>query len=279
MRKLLILIIISILFVPFFAPAQYSNVLWNTLLRGKLVGTSGAYIAIDEITLGSSYYENGCIYTYVLNKSGATLTKGMWVNADNAQILVADTVARTAAKDTLTIANSLVSEGYCKVAMFPFSIADACSLDLTGIDKDGDIIVDTIVTATDDALAFSSTVWDTISQAIFMGSEANDSVAVLAYSINGVMNSTSNSTIVMGIVADDSIKDNAAGKICIYGIADYALINASSTTGLPGYFIEANGTGNKADPNASITAAGSCCGILLEATDIDGTARTFIINK
>jgi len=233
-----------------------------------------------DVLLGRTEYGEGSILIYSVNKSGGALTKGLWVEVDDAIVSVVDSVAVTADPETLTVALTCGGEGgYSKISLFPISIGAACSLQVTGVDYVGASACDTIITSTDDANAFSSTVWDSITECVFLGADANDSCQVRAYAVNGFKASTANDPKVLGVVADASIADNAVGKICIYGLVDYAVVDASSTVGLPGMFLEATGSDNYADPNSTPTATGSACGILLEATSAVDTVRAFIVHQ
>jgi len=228
------------------------------------------------VKLGSSEWKDGCLYIKCLNKSGGSLTKGMWVEWDSTHIEVLDTVGYSGAgNDTFTLDNSLLNEGGAnKLLFYPMSIADACSVDFVYWDMDGASQRDTIVLTVDDTFVAFGTLVDSVGQSIFLGAEANDSMYVVSYPVAGVKNSTSNGDAVAGVVADATITDNAAGWICVWGVVDYALVTA--TGGKPGQFLETTGSGNVADGNAAPSGDGTVCGILLEATTGADTVRVMV---
>lgn len=238
----------------------------NTFIQQR----AGYIIEGDTLFCEDDTSSRAVTVIWVMNTSGGALARGDCVIWDQILVQGVDTVAYAADPDTLTIALSGAAEkSPLQIITTTWSLADACTLEITGIEFDGDALVDSVIhTATGNK--YSTAFWDSISQVILLGGDANDSVAVAFHGTRNITTTTSaNSALAAGVIFSATLADNAWGLMAVSGIMDSVKVNAATVEALVGRRIQTIATVKKAGPVTTITD-GAPFGVLLQSGNTDG---------
>ncbi|MCK4329259.1 hypothetical protein KAX02_05400 [candidate division WOR-3 bacterium] len=214
--------------------------------------------------------DNAVKCRYLRNTSGGSVAIGDVVVWDQTVYVIVDTVARSGDPDTLTVALSGETEkNPLDVFSTSYSLANACSLLVTGINYAQTAVVETIIhTAT--GTVFSVTDWDTIAYVVLVGSDANDSVNVCAYQQSCFTTTTSDDDINhCGVVFSTSVADNKWGLIAYEGRMDSVECDASGEDAIVGRPVTTSNTAKHCEPRTSATA-GDVLGRCLESDNTNG---------
>lgn len=234
----------------------------------------GTYIMSDSTNTNFGWATNDTLgravkVRYLRNTSGDSVHFGDVVVRDNTVYVIVDTVARSGDPDTLTVALSGETEqNPLDIFVTAYSLANACSTELTGISYTQTATVETVIT-TATGTVFSTTEWDTISQVILLGSDANDSVSVTAYQQSCFTTTTSDDDILHCGVVMTKCADNEWTRIAYEGRCDSVKCDASSVDATPGAPVTTSNTAKKCEPRTTATA-GAVLGRCLESDNTDG---------
>jgi len=213
---------------------------------------------------------------FLMNVVGATVKKGDVVVWSQLQIDLVDTVAQASAVDTLTIAISGSTEkSPLDIITTSFSLANACTLEITGVNFVGTATVESIIhTAT--GIIYSLIEWDSLTQVRFLGGDANDSVAVDAFGQSTFGLTTSDDDILRcGVVFSDSIQDNKWGLIAYEGRMDSVECDATGQDARVGYPVSTSNTTKHCEPRTAATA-GDVIGRCLESDNTNGRIAVWL---
>ena len=246
-------------------------------LRGyRILGDSG-FIDKD--------YARGFDCIRVYNSSGGTLNRGDVVVWNQTELSLVDTVARSADPETLTIALSGALEK-CPLQIYTvtYSLADACTLDIRGINWAGTATAESIIhTAT--GTKFSVNYWDSLTAVYLYGSDAADSVVVDAYRTQAITTTTSADNILAaGVIHGnidgtvDSVLNRVWGTMAIFGVYDSVKVLATGADALVGRVVHTSTSAKKGLPDAT-SVVGAGIGRLLESGNTDGYYKVHLMKE
>ena len=219
-------------------------------------------------------------YVTLRNMSSVTLLPGEPVMWSNRRIVLAETTARSAAWDTITIGTSKMETvdtlskwgPYAYQVMWQFiNTASDDTLDIWGYDAGGNFIKDTLVLASGNGPKYSTKRWSKVNFLRVRGWAANDSCWVAGYPCYpspGVDTISADSTNQVIGVAVDTIATKKLGRICVYGITPVK-VNATGTNNVGAVLVAMKARTTQA---VTGTHAGKGLGFLLESGNVATTS-------